>query len=401
MDPLAPFAGVLRSSSSERWANCPASAALEALFPEDETSPEAMEGHAAHELAAAALEWGVDAVREHGDLSASNGVPFTEDMYDGAGLYAGVVAEETRGLAPTAKHHVELLLDNDAVHRQNQGTPDYGAICGVTKRVVIVDYKYGFGSVPANGNTQTINYAALLLAAHGFGPDDLADWRVTLAVVQPRDFTPAGRVKRVEHTGDGFAYLWRNLRDAACEATGVNPEYRTGEWCRYCDGLQACPAALTAAAYAGDMAARGAPHALEGEVLGRVLKHLQNAQTRLDNLVKALEAEGVNRVRAGQAVPGFAMGWADTKDKWVVPTDNVVALGKMLGADFAKAGSVTPGQAKTALKKLGIDAAVIASYHDKPRGAAKLISVNTAASAAQAFGERAPVIPSVSTEQDQ
>jgi hypothetical protein len=79
-------------------------------------------------------------------------------------------------------------------------------------------------------------------------------------------------------------------------------------------------------------------------------------------------------------------GWAIThgkaRERWAKPPAEVFALGDMMGVELRKPSeAITPNQARD----LGLDAAVIAAYAERPTGAAKL-TPRDASTAARVFG---------------
>ena len=172
--PLAP-------SSASRRVACPGSRSLEALYPQTPT-PQTLEGEAAHWVAACTIQnsaWEIPAV-------SPTGVDITDEMIEGAQLYAGFVGYYS-------DIRIEQPISISIIHPDCWGTPDAWRFSdGVLN---IYDYKFGHGFVEVYENWQMIEYAAGIL--HELGIDGLQDQHVTVAmhIIQPRSFHPDGQIR--------------------------------------------------------------------------------------------------------------------------------------------------------------------------------------------------------------
>lgn len=377
--------GLLRPSSASRWVNCAGSHALEGLYPEDEDSPEAREGTAAHYYATEALE---GRVRGIGEL-APNGHPLDAYMIEGAKHWIddvqAAMAGEFAG-APDVQFRVETkVYAHRLIHPENEGTPDAWALSLSRKRLVLWDYKYGHRYVDAFMFWQGIDYVAGIWEGNSLTYEDVRDMRVSIRVVQPRNYHPSGVVRVWETTGE---YLWSLIAFMAGQARAakvVGAPTQTGEHCRDCRGRHACKAFAAVAARSMDTAGETVPMELPIDALGRELTRLSVAADRIKARISGLEEIAIAAIRRGQHVPGWKMGFVDSRERWSRPEAEVFALGAALGVNLKEEKPPTPAQAKAKFKAAGLPLEVLQAYYEKPTGAAKLTPADPNA-AAKAFG---------------
>lgn len=373
--PLAP-------SSAHIWApesGCRGSVALQQQYPDPEDSDEAREGTAAH--------WYVSELLNGRDVLpgavAPNGVPINAEMVDCAQALL-VDVRDTFRTWPGAELYVEQRFFMPRVHPENWGTPDVVLIDRASRAFHVWDYKYGHRFVDACGNWQLIDYALGVAEFLGLDPDVAYDhpqsfrgWRISLTVAQPRNYSQIGPMREWYISGEGLRDRLAGMRSAAYEAMAPGAPYTTGEHCRDCSGRHVCPALQRAAALAMDVSLQAQPVNLPPHAVGLELRYIDDAIARLEARRTGLEAQALGMIRGGTLVPFYSTEYASGREKFTVPVAEVFALGDMLGAEFRKEPeAITPNQARTALKKLGIDGEVISSYAEKPRGALRLVRVN-------------------------
>lgn len=374
--------GILRPSQAPRWFYCHGSFALEGLYPEDEDGPEAREGTAAHFYVTEYLEGRVWPV---GTL-APNGFPIDQHMVDNGQHYIDDVYAELPHFAPCTLYRVETkVFAHGLVHPECEGTPDTFALDLANKRLIVWDYKYGHKFVDPFNNWQLIAYVAGIWEGLELDYNDVKDMRVSLRVVQPRNYSRAGVVRVWETSGAVLWALIEQLSASAHAAKVVGANTQTGEHCRDCAGRHACEAFKRVAAWACDVAGETVPDPLPLDAMGLELSRLRTAKARIEARMTGLEEMAIASIRAGKPVPGWDMGFVDSREVWDVPVAEVFALGDALGIDLRDAKAITPNQAKTKFKAQGVDESVIRAYSKKPTGAAKLIPADPNA-AAKAFG---------------
>jgi len=354
-----------------------------AQHPDTSSSKEADEGTASHELAAM-LTYDytkgpscLPADKLVG-LSASNGVIWTQESYEGAKQYADHVREmmvSTGCFVP----HIEERISNGRIHPDSWGTPDCWLFDKVAGVLHVWDYKFGHKVVEAFENWQLITYTAGILdilQVDGYSDQSVI---VNLHVVQPRAYHRIGTIRTWTVQASDLRPYFNKLEATEAEAMGDNPTCRVGPECGYCSARHACEtlqqAGMAAVAYTGQPVSAQ----LSGDALGLELQILREAQATIKARLTGLEAQAEATIKGGGSVPGWAVESGQTRTKWSVPTAEVLMLGDMLGIDLRKPPEpVTPVQAK----KLGIDPAVISGYSETPTGALKLVERTEAAVAA-------------------
>lgn len=368
---------LLRPSSAPRWGKCAGSHVLEALYPEDEDSPKAREGTAAHFYVTEAVQGRVHPV---GTL-APNGHPIDAEMVREGAAFVRDVEREVAA-HPGASWRVETLLTAHAlIHPDCEGTPDAYLLDLAAKRLIVWDYKYGHGYVEPFGNEQMLCYVAGIFEAYELTDAEVADLRVSLRIVQPRNYDANGPVRAWDTTGAVCTAEIEVLRAMAEAAKGPDPRTVTGPHCDHCDARHACPALLQLGSRIMDMAGRAVPFDLANEPLGSYLRNLDIAERRLKALRTGLEEQALAEIRAQRTVPGWTIGYSKSREVWTAPVAEITAMADLLGVDVRKpAELITPNQARDK----GLDASVIAAYSSRPTGKAKLVPQDET-TAAKAF----------------
>lgn len=346
------------------------------LYPETEETEDAAVGTASHEVGAALIQ--AATVAGVGSLqvgsTASNGVIITEEMFEGAKLYADDVTRVMRstGVFAAPNLGIEQRLAIIRVHELSAGTPDCFLFDTKTMTLYIWDYKFGYGVVEAFENWQGTNYLPGIMAALGLDRMDGQDIKVEFRIIQPRAHHRDGPIRPWKTTAAALRGHINQLETAAAEALGPNPTYRSNPGCKHCTGRHACEAALRGGVNLFEAATTAVPVELTPLALGVQLILIRRALKQLEYLESGYAARVESTVRSGTLVPGWGVEPAYGNEKWKVPAAEVIAMGSMLNQDLRKEGAKTPNQAR----KLGIDAAVITAYSEKPRAGVKIVPDN-------------------------
>lgn len=378
----------LAPSGAPIWGpgGCPYYPTIAAMYPQQEDSPEAMEGTAAHYLLEARLNGEVVEL----DSLAPNGHPTTQEMFDCTDAFVDWV-ERVRAIASagTISEASEVRVHMPQIHPTlNWGTADW-SLCDYTSRTIYgADYKHGHRFVDVWENWQLVNYVQGLANHFGVTIDDT--WNFVLVIAQPRSFHPDGTLKRWECSGARMLELIGKLRDAATEAAGPNPRMNTGDHCRDCEGRTSCPAFRRSGENGIDLSLRGTPEEMDNGAKGTFRTMVAAAIKRLEGMATGLDADIQAAVRGGAYVPGWEVRPKDTRLTWQVPVTEIYALGEAMGVPLLKTetyGDVTiayDAATPTQAINLGIDAAVIMEYAKRPLGGLKVVPSETTA-AAKAF----------------
>lgn len=385
MTPPATVPGILRPSSAERWGDpdgpCAGSFALEQRYPEDEDSPEARAGTAAHFYVTEAVQGRIWPV---GTL-APNGHPIDEEMVQEGRSFIEDVQRQAATVHPDAPPHVRVetrLQMHGLVHPECEGTPDAYMLDLAGKQLIVWDYKYGHGYVEPYRNPQMMLYAAGVFEAYELTRDDVADLRVSLRVFQPRNYNAPGPVRTWDTTGPVIWAETERLFHAAHAAKQPGAPTQTGDHCDHCRARHACSAFLAVSDRLIDMAGSSVPHEMTPAAVAAHLRYLDVAMDRLKAMRDAREAEGMAMARTPAGLPGWTVGFGQGRETWTQPMTEVFALGEAFGVDLRKPPeAITPAQAR----KAGVDATVIAQYAKKPTGTARLVRAD-GTTAAKAFG---------------
>ena len=367
---------ILPPSGAAAWRRCGLWVAMNQAFPQADT-PETMEGHAAHWVFAEML-----AGRPVSEgMQAPNGVFITDEMIEGAEL----VVDTVRARIPAGTVlHVEEPVAIARIHAQCWGTPDIWAFYGVTLEVI--DYKFGHRFVDEYENDQGVAYTAGILdhlaETLGKAPGLLDQAvKVNFTVVQPRCFYKGAPVRTWSVMASDLRAHINQLANAAGVALAPNPPAVTNSECTDCPGRHACPALQQAAYHDAEFAVRSSPVELPPAAASLELRMLERSLERLQARVEGMREAVATYIRQGHAVPFHRAEQGYGRQQWTMPTEQVLAMGQLMGVDLSKPGVKTPKQAI----KSGVDEAVIKAYSVTPLGSLKLVPDNPA-DARRVFG---------------
>jgi hypothetical protein len=374
--------GTLPPSDAERWANCAFSFALQAQYPQGEVTQAQREGVAADWLAMKLVEQG-GIVETPGGV-APNGISFDQEMIDAARCFANDVSDAEAQASPQASLRVQAPVTmHRLVHLHNEGRPDVFLIDMVRRSIIIWEFKYGYRFVDPYMNLAMLDYLAGIFEGYDLSEADLAGVKISLRVVQPRNYQAAGPV-RVWDTTPAVVFeriRWLAQRAALAKQHGAHAS--TGPWCLDCSGNTHCTRFLDTVSGAVDQSGKSLPHDMSPEATGAMLTLLDTAAARIKALRDGLDAEASALIRKGTPVRGWHIKRDPTPRRWTVPVPEVLALGEMMGLTLTKeAEAITPAQAV----KLGLDEALVDTYAQRFQGAEKLAPISATA-AEKAFSK--------------
>lgn len=351
---------------------CPGSAPLELRYVElsDNDQPR-KEGDAAHFIASAALHTRTPASTLYAPgFIAPNGIVVDEEMLEAVDIYVHDVLTTLPEIYPQA----EKVVRATRVHEDNWGTVDAYKWKPVNRGglLAVWDYKHGHGFIDAFENWQTIDYSLAILEDLERQSFDLAAIEVVMTVVQPRNYSPVGPIRRWTVNAAELRRYEHQLSVAAAEAMGPNPRTVPGPQCQHCNGRFGCDALHAAADRAADLAGTAVPLDLPPDALATELKITTRAFDLLEARKTGLEAMGTAMIKAGKKVPGFGLEQTTGKETWTATPEEVFAIGDAMGIDLRRAAPITPNQAR----KAGLDESLVKSYVHRPPGALKLKPVD-------------------------
>lgn len=356
----------LPPSSAVRRVACPGSRALEEKYPEDQESPYAREGHAAHWVAANML-------KDVPPLESNE--PITDEMVEGAEMYVDYIGKVLKDLSKKedirfvhSSLYVEERIDIKRIHPDCWGTPDAWFCLGT--ELHIFDYKYGHGYVEVFENWQLIEYAAGILDKLEINGIQDRRLNVTLHIIQPRSFHRLGPIRSWRMKASDLRPYFNILEKAELEASQDYAVCKPNPECNYCLGRHACEALQRSTLTTIDVVEMNTPFDLKPASLGNELRYLRRSAALLDARITGLEQQATATIKRGERVPFFKLESNPGGKRWKVPAEEVIALGSLLGYELSKpAQVVTPIQAA----KKGMSDDLIASYVEIKPGALKLI----------------------------
>lgn len=374
---------IIPPSSAGIWGKpdgCTGWVLMNQMYPETESSPESLEGQASHEIGAVLIEQSSRAVngrywKQFDGKSDANGTVFTEEMFDGAVIYADDVAEVMRDTAVFGGKHlnIEQSVTMPAIHEMSHGTPDCWIYNKSTGELFIWDYKFGYEVVEAFENWQLIDYVSGILDQLGIHGGKDPYITVHFRIIQPRAFHRDGVVREWVVPASDLRAYFNILNCNAHRALGPDAEFRTGSHCKHCPGRHACEPALSVGMRLFEMTSKPTPVELSPQDLGVQLNIIKRARKHLESLESGFDEQVKGLIRKGVSVPGWIAEDGVGRPKWNKPIDEIIAMGDLMKIDVRKPeDAITPIQAG----KLGIDEAVITAYSTKPRTGLKIVPDN-------------------------
>ena len=224
------------ASSSERWMSCPGSVRMCEGRPGRSTEYTA-EGTAAHHVAERCLKENKDALDFFGDIIEVDDFEFEVDetMVEHVQLYVDTIRADAKEMGD-ATLEVERGFHLKSYHPDLFGTNDANLYSATVLRVY--DFKYGAGKpVEMANNPQLKIYALGAL-------ETCPATNVELIIVQPRAAHKDGPVRRWRTTLAELREWAEEVLVPAVKATEAPdaPLVPDKETCKWCNGVEVCPA---------------------------------------------------------------------------------------------------------------------------------------------------------------
>jgi hypothetical protein len=349
----SPYA--LRLSHAAAWGECPAftrmnSTPQAAIIEANADHTVRNEGTAIHWLAETMIRNpDADVYNDIGMKIAPNGVELTDEMFDAAEFYVGVLDRANSG----TPWHIEQTLHASDIHEQCGGTPDaFSFRAASAPEILLYDLKGGYRPVEVFPNPQLTGYLSAILTK--YPQFNRPETLVTLAIVQPRAYHSDGPV-RVHRTSVQYMVPEiLKLRDKAHRAMTENLAV-AGPQCDDCAGRASCSVAHAAGMRALEVAGEPDVHDLPVAAIDYELLRIEDAMRMLEARKTGLEAQAQVMIRNGSVFPHFAMRPGSGRLKWHDDAA-AIALGDALGKSLRKPPApITPTQALKFVPKELID----------------------------------------------
>lgn len=208
------------------------------------------------------------------------------------------------------------------------GRLDFVSYHHATATLVVVDFKFGFREVAAEGNAQMMNYAAAMVPQF---PDTKA---VRLVIVAPNAGGTVAYGLRLRELDE-----WVAKTAATLDVDWTfPPPLVSGDHCRYCPARVTCPKLLELQEEAVE---EGTPRHDAAAHLGRRKAVLDTVEV----LRKAVDAEVARQLDLGLAVPGYKLVAGRGSTQWRDPVNGPKLAVAKWGADAYQPGKLrTPAQ---------------------------------------------------------
>lgn len=252
------------------------------------------------------------------------------------------------------------------------GTPDYFVYDSYTKKLTIVDLKYGFKLVDVFQNWQLISYAYLWWINNSE-----VSISAEFHIYQPRGYHPDGvsRVQRVDNL-ELMAYFSK-LSDTFKIIHRLNAPTKAGIHCLYCSAMLNCTTNMEVCENIYRVSVSPCGVELSNSSIGNQLEIFEHTLEIIKQRVSVLKTVGQERVKRGGIIPQYGMMNTKGKRSWNI--DNRKA--KAIGIPFKKPELVSPRQAELA----GVPKSLVDLNSVKKSGF-KFVKVNTLDEANKVLG---------------
>ena len=312
----------LSPSKRHRWALCPGSVREEAKYPDERSSPAAIDGTHSHTLLEHCINRGLsDPMDEVGDMFADDDGIFVVDADRAARVKIAIEYIRERSMNGMFKVISEQRVDPQFLLGRDDlsGTVDCQIIG--PDWIEIIDYKDGMGVVSAEGNMQLEQYAYGVLAGYKLPVNaEYPVKSVIMTIIQPKLALKGMQVTSsfTRDVRDMLNDLGTIVVQAAATDAPDAPLVPGESQCKFCRAKGSC------AALAGnvmkevgimfqpvvnqtlDVAQQSAdkdPATMDDQQIRQIME----AAPLMRQLLEGVEKEALRRLEAGQSIPGLKL----------------------------------------------------------------------------------------------
>lgn len=372
---------IVPPSSSNIWGKpggCTYWPTMNQMFPETEPKLEAQVGEASHEIGFEMISEGARGVsigwHTFEKRAATNGLPFTKEMYDGARIYERDVREVMRKtkVFDGPNLGIEQRLEMPQIHELSFGKCDCYLYDQKNFILYLWDYKFGFIPYEAFEFWQGINYFAGIFNKLPHLRANLDRVTVHIRIVQPRAFHRDGVIREWVVPAVKLIPSTKILHDNAHKSLSEDATAVSGPHCAYCPGRHTCETALRAGVQLYEAATNPLPMDMSPLALGVQLSIITRAMKHLKHLKDGYDEQVKFKLANNEVVPLWRSEPTYQKAQWSKPIEELEVLGEMLGVNLIKKTPITVKQAVD----LGVDTSVIKVYSNPKIQNGVIISEN-------------------------
>lgn len=207
-----------------RWSVCPGSVKLSEGMP-NKSSVAAQEGTAAHEFVGLAMKRAFSENKNPGLVM--------QEAIDHLKVYT----DYCNCLRANNPYHIEHAFDMSDIFEDGYGTADFVLYQKSKRMLHVVDYKNGIAlPVEAKDNLQLQYYALGALTTLNYPCSE-----VTMTIVQPRAYHPAGPIRSWTVPSMHFIDFEADLIAFAKATKKKKAKLKAGEHCLFCPAKIICP----------------------------------------------------------------------------------------------------------------------------------------------------------------
>jgi hypothetical protein len=328
----------LSPSKRHRWALCPGSIREEAKFPDQRSSPAAVDGTHSHTLLEHCMKAGlVDPVSLVGVEMVDHDGSFVVDADRASRVKVAVDYIRERSMNGMFKVISEERVDPEYLLGRSDlsGTVDCQIIG--PDWIELIDYKDGMGVVSAEGNMQLEQYAYGVLAGYKLPINaEYPAKRIIMTIVQPK-LALKGMKAVASCERDVYEMLIGAgaiiIQAAATDAPDA-PLVPGESQCKFCKAKGSCAAlasnvmkevgimfqpAVTQTLDVAQQSADKDPATMDDQQIRQIME----AAPLMRQLLEGVEKEAMRRLEAGQSIPGLKLVHGRGSRVWSLSEDEM------------------------------------------------------------------------------